>query len=72
MAHRRGHGEQRTEDVTLWVMVRRILANWKLLLFVAVVVILGLLAEQRYGENARLVTLAIGIAGGTWLIRHLD
>jgi hypothetical protein len=62
----------REGDSGFWRALLQILANWKLMAFVLAVVVVGVVAEDRNGENASLATLAVGIAGGAWLIRHLD
>lgn len=62
----------REDDIGFWRALLQILANWKLMVFVLAVVVVGAVAEARYGDGARLVTLAVGMAGGAWLIRYLD
>ena len=56
--------------MTFGETLRRILTNWRLLLFVIVVVVLTSIGEAKYGENAGLVGLAVGMSVGSWLARR--
>jgi len=56
--------------VTFWEVLRRIVTNWRLMGLVCAVVVLALVAEALGGDNARFVTLWLGVAVGAVLIRR--
>lgn len=68
----RPHVGMREGGMGFWRVLLQILANWKLMAFVLAVVVVGAVAEDRYGDNASLITLTVGIAGGAWLVRRVD
>jgi hypothetical protein len=51
-------------------VLRRFVTEWRLILFVAVVVVLTILAEARFGDIARLIGLSFGIGVGGALARR--